>query len=496
MKCKGIIIRFVVAAGIWVLLLVSGSAEPALPAGLAPAEQSSEPALPVGLGAVDVPEEPGLPAGLAPVKAAGEPELPLGLGGSGGPEGREELYKLELPEWLDGFWELRGGVRLQRDPHEKAASIGESRVQLEAERANEYAGFKLVADLLYDPVLDRHTVDLKRGRGWLDLRQANLLLRPTEFMDLTVGRQINTWGTGDMLFINDLFPKDWNSYFIGRDDEYLKAPSDSLKVALFHELANLDIIYSPRFDSDRYIDGRRISYYNAGVGRRVGRNGIVHGDVPDSWFKDDEWALRLYRNLGSYEVAAYGYEGFWKSPGGSDPNSGRALFPRLQVFGGSARGPLARGIVNFESGWYRSADDLSGRNPFINNSEVRYLVGYEQELGHELTGGIQYYVEQMLEYDNYRRTLPPGMKRADEFRQVVTFRLTKLLMSQNLQVGAFVYYSPSDNDAFIRPKVNYKLSDHWIVEVGGNIFVGQDEHTFFGQFERNNNVYCSMRYGF
>lgn len=485
------------AWGLWMVVLATGLAEPALPAGLAPAVPASEPALPLGLGSGSGSSEPGLPLGLSPAASEGdEPALPAGLGGTAEVVDGEDGGGLEMPEWLTGFWELRGGVRLQKDPYEKAASIGESRLQLEAERANEYIGFKLVTDLLYDTVVERRSVDLKRGRGWLDLRQANMLLRPTEFVDLTLGRQINTWGTGDMLFINDLFPKDWNSYFIGRDDEYLKAPSDSLKAALFHELVNLDIIYSPRFDSDRYIDGRRISYYNGGLGGRAGRNAVVHTDRPDSYFKDDEWALRLYRNVGSYEVAAYGYEGFWKSPGGSDPKSGRAIFPRLQVFGGSARGPLGKGIVNFESGWYRSADDMSGRDPFVNNSEMRYLVGYEQELAHELTGGVQYYVEQMLEYDNYRSNLPPGMKRADEYRQVVTFRLTKMLMSQNLQVGAFVYYSPTDNDTFIRPKVNYKVNDHWIVEIGANIFVGQDEHTFFGQFERNNNVYCSMRYGF
>ena len=50
---------------------------------------------------------------------------------------------------------------------------------------------------------------------------------------------------GDLLFINDLFPKDWVSFFVGRDDEYLKAPSDSLKASFFNELFNLDFVYTP-----------------------------------------------------------------------------------------------------------------------------------------------------------------------------------------------------------------------------------------------------------
>ena len=27
-------------------------------------------------------------------------------------------------------------------------------------------------------------------------------------------------------------------------------------------------------------------------------------------------------------------------------------------------------------------------------------------------------------------------------------------------------------------------------------FIGTDDHTFFGPFERNNNLYASVRYGF
>lgn len=449
---------------------------------------AQEPALPAGLGALAAPApaataEPTLPQGLDFGMSAEPPQATLAQ-----PRGRV------LPEELSGFWELRGGVRLQDDPHEKAASIGETRLQVQFDKAADRAAVKVVADFLYDPVLNEHRVDLESGDGWLDLRQANLLLRPAPFMDVKLGRQINTWGTGDLLFINDLFPKDWNAYFIGRDDDYLKAPSDAAKVSLFSEVANLDIVYTPRFDSDRYIDGRRISYWNGQ--RRAGRDATVDADKPDGWFRDDEWAARLYRNIGVYEAAAYVYDGFWKSPGGTDAATGRMIFPRLQVFGGSMRGPLGRGLFNLEGGWYRSADDLSGDDPFVRNSETRLLAGYEQELMQNLTGGVQYYVESMNDYGAYRRTLPPGARAADEHRQVVTFRLTRLLMNQNLRVGMFVYYSPTDSDIYLRPNVNYKVDDHWIVEVGGNVFVGRDDHTFFGQFERNNNAYASVRYGF
>ncbi len=460
--------------------------EPALPAGLDTAAPKArpEPALPAGLGAPSpkAPAEPALPTGLG----TAQPE-PAALG---------QPAARMLPLELSGFWEARGGVRTQDDPHEKDASIGETRLQLQYDKAADRAAVKVVADFLYDPVLDDHAVDLETGDGWLDLRQANLLLRPASFADLKLGRQINTWGAGDLLFINDLFPKDWNSFFIGRDDEYLKAPSDAARATFFGDVGNFDLVYTPRFDSDRFIDGRRLSYWNSGLDRRAGRDAVAVTDLPDDTFRDDEWAARLYRNLGAYEAAAYGYDGFWKSPGGVDPLTGEAIFPRLQVFGASLRGPLHQGILSLEAGWYRSADDLAGDDPYVRNGETRALAGYEQELLQNLTGGVQYYVEGMADYDAYRRTLPEGLDAADEYRQVVTVRLTRLLLRQNLRAGLFVYWSPTDRDAYLRPNLNYKLNDRWIVEGGGNVFAGEEDHTFFGQFEANNNVFASVRYGF
>ena len=88
------------------------------------------------------------------------------------------------------------------------------------------------------------------------------------------------------------------------------------------------------------------------------------------------------------------------------------------------------------------------------------------------------------------------MEPRDEDRHVFTVRLTKLLKNQNLVLSLFAYVSPSDADAYLRPHVSYKLSDHLRVEAGGNVFFGNDDHTFFGQFENNTNVYVGARYAF
>ncbi len=469
---------------------------------LAPVDGAAQaPALPAGLGGGAGPdaasrEQPPVPEGLgfptAREEEAGAPELQE-------PTADRQTFREALPDWLGltGFLESRAGFRLQNDPHEQSSSIGESRLQVEAEAVTHGLVFELTTDLYYDWVTGDTAVDLEHGRGYLDIRKACLGYSPFSFMDVKLGRQILTWGTGDLLFINDLFPKDWQSFFIGRDDEYLKAPSDAARVGFYTSLVNFDIVYTPNFDADRYVTGRRLSYWNGN--RIVGRNDIVRVHRPDAWFDNDELAIRISKNISGYEVALYGYYGYWKSPAGFDPVSMKRLFPALSVYGASLRGQLGSGIVSVELGYYDSRDDRSGRDPFIANSQMRCLAGYEQDLPRiatDLTVGLQYYVEQTLRFNRYRSTLTPDARAVDEYRQLVTLRITKLYLNQNLTCSLFAYVSPTDSDFYLRPSVGYKVNDHVLVELGGNIFSGAHRYTFFGQFRNNTNAYAALRYSF
>ncbi len=387
------------------------------------------------------------------------------------------------PVEVHGFIELRGGIRTQDDPHEKDISVMETRLQADLYTYTDWAEFKFKGDVWADGVTEK-------GDG--DVREAWFFSRPCDFLDLKVGRQVLTWGTGDLVFLNDMFPKDWQSYFIGRDSEYLKAPSDAAKVSLFSELANIDLVYTPQFDPDRYITGEYISYWDAVAASYAGQDDIIHADKPDRWFEDDELAVRLYRNISNYELALYGYWGFWKQPSGQTV-SATPIFPKLNVYGASIRGQVAGGIGNLELAYYDSVDDASGGDLLIDNSEMRYVVGYTRDLAMDLNASLQYYVEQLLDYGAYEESLS-GIPIRDEFRHVITLQLTQLLMNQTLELSLSGYYSPSDKDAYLRPKISYDLTDSIILETGANIFIGAAEHTFFGQFEKNTNIYAAVRY--
>ncbi|MGD9210122.1 MAG: hypothetical protein PVI90_05070, partial [Desulfobacteraceae bacterium] len=219
--------------------------------------------------------------------------------------GISKAAELTLPSCLNefapleihGFVDLRGGYRVEDDPYEEDAAMMEARFQAELYTYTDWVEFKFKGDVWADGITEQ---------GESDTREAWIFLRPLDFLDLKLGRQVLTWGTGDLVFLNDMFPKDWQSYFIGRDSQYLKAPSDAVKISFFNDVVNLDLVYTPQFDADRYITGEYISYWQTSAKRHMGQDDIIHAHQPDRWFKDDELAIRIYRNISNYELAFYG----------------------------------------------------------------------------------------------------------------------------------------------------------------------------------------------
>jgi hypothetical protein len=460
--------------------------------------------LPTLAAAAGVTAAPPLPPGLTPGPvddAVQAPALPPGLGDKESATSSEGSFGGAggdiLPIDVSGFLEYRYGQRLRSTDLNEQTSINEARLHLASEYPSDKWAVDIAVDFIYDATSASQRIDLQTGDGWIDVRRLNLLWTPAPDMDIRIGRQILTWGTGDLVFLNDLFPKDWN-YFRGRDIEYVKAPSDAARLSWFTDITNVDLVYTPRFDADRFIDGEHQSFWNDVAGGLVGEDDMIEVDRPNDWFKDDEFAVRLYRNLQGIELALYAFDGFYKSPAGYDPATDRFLFPRLRTFGGSLRSPLGSGVFNAEVAYWDARDDRDGTNPLIENGENRYLLGYEWEAARNFTVGLQYYVEQMHDHDAYLASVPPGSPRRDEYRHVISTRLTALLLSQKLKLSWFSYYTPSNADLFIRPEVNYQIDDRWSIEAGANWFDNGDDELFadLGQLKFNSNVYGMIRYSF
>lgn len=401
-----------------------------------------------------------------------------------------------LPE-INGFGEVAYGLKIS-DDHTKYDSFNllEERFQLKttyfAEGDNYFADKSTSLHFKGDFTLDQYF-------GWetdLDLRALTFSISPFSFADLKAGRQVLTWGTGDYLFVNDLFPKDYISFFTGRDDEYLKKPSDAVKVSLYPGFISLDLVAS-FFEPNTQPAGDRLSFFDLFQGGIAARNSDRHLVEPAREFENIEYAARAYRSIGSAEIAGYYFRGFDKNAVSvENPLLRRLFYRRLDVYGASVRGPFLTGIANLEYAFYNSRDDSSGTSRLVENSASKLLAGYEKDLGNDLRLGLQYLYEQRLDYDDYEAALIPGDLKLDRFRHLITQRLTKQLLSQTLTLSVFNFYSPSDQDGYVRPSVSYDITDAWKAVVGANLPWGSKDYTEFSQMRRNKNIYFRVRYSF
>ena len=391
---------------------------------------------------------------------------------------------------INGFIEGASGwfTRSPR-PVSNNQSLSELRARVELNNLDSEpfkAKFKL--DIWHDDVLNE-------TRG--ELREANVRLSPVASIDMVIGRQTQTWGTGDLLFLNDLFPKDWQSFFAGRDMEYLKAPSDSVRITQYNDIANIDLSWSPVFEPDRHLTGERFSYFSPAVPGQVAAPLFeIDPILPSRRLNNGEIAVRFFRQINNWETALYGYKGYFKQPLAFNPAFGRYEFPKMQSIGASARGNILGGLLNLEASHYYSMDDEHGSTPLIPNDQDRLLVGFERELMRNVTMSFQYYLERIGHYRELKAASPWPQFEQTERRHVVTNRIRWSLMQQKLTLGNFVFYSPDEKDWFALPSIHYRASDEWQFEIGARVFGGSTEHTFLGQHKSNSNAYARIRYSF
>ena len=404
----------------------------------------------------------------------------------------DPFAEFEEEEWEDpwgpdtggltwtGFVEGALGARWDNVENLERLTLGEVRLRAETRYDREAFSVDFKGELNLDEVTSE--IDPR-------LRELALSLRPASNMDAKLGRQVLTWGTGDLLFLNDLFPKDFISFFAGRDEDYLKRASDAARISIFSDLANLDIAWMPEFEPDEYLYGERFAFWNPGTGKISAPARPRRADAPS----DDELALRLFRTVEGTEYALYGYLGRWKQPLGVDEQGG-LQFPRLHAWGASIRLPLHEGLFNAEAAWYDSRDDGDGDDPAVPNSELRMLLGYEQELVRNLTAGTQLYAERIQHHDRLIANSPDPQTEREQWRSVVTLRLTHRALQDTLSSSFFIFLSPSDEDFYMRPSVAWRRDDQWLFSAGVNIFGGREDYTFFGQLEDNSNAWVRIRY--
>ncbi|MDA8092232.1 MAG: hypothetical protein M0Z61_18650, partial [Nitrospiraceae bacterium] len=115
---------------------------------------------------------------------------------------------------LDGFLQGNYSVDTARaNPDGDYFKLAEERLQLKLEANKDPFRVFIKSDFFHDWI-DGRKFDSELREGFVEYT--------SDKWDARIGRQIITWGVGDLVFINDVFPKDYDAFFSGRPLEYLK----------------------------------------------------------------------------------------------------------------------------------------------------------------------------------------------------------------------------------------------------------------------------------
>ena len=318
-------------------------------------------------------------------------------------------------------------------------------------------------------------------------------------VDIRIGKQQIMWGKADGVFITDVVSPKNLTEFLLPDFTEIRMGTNSLKLDYSLDNKTLEFVFTPMFVSTKIPSQDSIW----GVKMDIPKNAVIDRskmEIKPS-LENSEFFLK-YSMLSSaidFEVMG-GY--MWDD----EPtlHATREVTPagpkltitpeyhRLGLVGGGFSKDIdglfvLRGEVAFYYDKYFLLDKFVDNKNTVQKNYLHYLVGLDATPFWDIKMSAQFVQRAILDYNNDIKD--------KEFDNTMTFLMKKNFLRETLDLELFTYYSISNGDALIKPKVSYKYSDELELSTGAYIFVG-DKDGVFGQYEDNNMIYVKSKLTF
>lgn len=332
----------------------------------------------------------------------------------------------------------------------------------------------------------------------LGFRQAYMDLYFDSF-DIRIGKQQIVWGKGDGVFITDIVsPKDMREFLLPEFSE-IRVGVTSLKFNYYSGNSTFELVWIPVFTPTQMPDENSIwsikpSYplpYSIDYSNSDVKNKLSNSEI-----------FAKYSLLSSeidFEIMA-GYS--WDD----DPtfHSDKILNPangnvdsvilkpehhRLTTLGGSFSTTIGPVVLRGEGAYYNGKHFQSTNPKYSDGTEekdyIHYLLGIDYSIG-DLKLSTQFIQQAILDYNDYLLK--------DEFENTMTFLASMDFLRETLNVELFSYIGLENGDALVRPKVTYDFIDGFQIQLGANLFFGDEGQ--FGRFDKNDMIYTKIKYSF
>ncbi|MFC1804849.1 DUF1302 family protein [Candidatus Omnitrophota bacterium] len=444
-----------------------------------------------------------------------------------------------------GFLKNETSLRIAHgfDEFMKEANI----VQLEAEyRFNDNIQFFTILNWFYDATLElenkydsdpqwesKTNKKLKYPEKMQWLRECYLDIL-TDRLDIRAGKQQVVWGTADGVRILDMVnPLDYREWTL---KNYIESRVPLWMINIEGQLmmnGHLQLLLIPDWQANYYSPAgapftlRTVRLGAEGVAAltEAGVTVSTFDEKPAHTIENTKIGLR-WRNiieghafeytlnyLHTYNFASSAYTLFTFTPPRQFNFRLTRRVEQIEVLGGTFSKTITEGIVipGLAKGWtlrgelafvkgnsmnYGTDENIVGT---VDVDQLNYVLGFDKTF---LTNWnfsfqfIQMWAKDREDIDDSRYTLLQGPTRGplDECETILTLMVSTDFLHDRLKPQVLILYG-DDDDWRVSPKVSYEISDQWLVTAGVHVFSGDEQH-LNGQFDKNDQVFCEVKYTF
>ena len=352
-----------------------------------------------------------------------------------------------------------------------------------------------LAELLVESRLHDRTSTTVRAEAWSDdgigtsgarVREAFVETAFADAATLKLGRQVLSWGVSDYVFVNDLFPKNYDAFFTGAGFDRLKEPVDAARLAVSTAGVDVEAVMA-KARSDTAPDARRFAAL-AGTRDALGVDDEGNG-TPDAM-------VRVSGHVGTWDAAAY--VGRLRSREVRFFVDGSRLQrerPLTSHAGFSVTGNAVGGVAWLEGAVRHVASTRAWVvSRYAVGSNVKAIAGYSRELASDVQVTAQWQIETATAYGRYVAALAPGIRPVHRTQSILHLRAQGRWRNQTVTAGMQAFVS-DEGDAHVNPFAIWSPADGWTIEGGANLFSGKPD-TRYGAFRGDSNAYLTARYSF
>ena len=323
----------------------------------------------------------------------------------------------------------------------------------------------------------------------LELREAWVLGRLADNLDLKAGRQIVVWGKSDNIRVTDVLnPLDLREPGL-TDIEDLRLPVAMTKLDSYFGSWNLAAmaIHELRFNK---LPAYGHDFYQ-------GQTLPPPEDKPEDNLENTEWALSLGGIFSGWDLDLYYARIFNDTPHFMSVSTGtipayRRQHARLHMFGLAYNRALGNWLAKTEAAWFEGLEYANDPGQSYNRADA--LVGFEYSGFQETVISLEFADRHVINHDPVLENGPDFVLK-DMFQAALRYNRDFLHDTLTLTFLAMVFGPDEADGAFERLSLEYDLSDTVRLR-GGTVLYQSGDLPVMRNIGDSDRLFLEIRYNF